>query len=102
MDHPTSEDRAAYTAGLRALADAIDAHPTLPLPDGGNAYDSLAWYTTDEHDHTSLLAAFTGITTPTIAACAPAPGEDGDDLAIYYGRLSGLHMRLIVRRTVTT
>ncbi len=30
----TEETRAAYTAGLRMLAGALDAHPGLPLPDG--------------------------------------------------------------------
>lgn len=33
---PVAARRAAYTAGLRALADLLDAHPELPLPYSGN------------------------------------------------------------------
>lgn len=31
----TAADRAGYIAGLRALADALDANPTIPLPYDG-------------------------------------------------------------------
>lgn len=33
----TDTDRAGYTAGLRALADLLDAHPEVPLPYHGTA-----------------------------------------------------------------
>ncbi len=31
----TTDDRAAYSAGLRQLADLLDAHPEIPLPYDG-------------------------------------------------------------------
>lgn len=39
------DERAAYTAGLRALADALDAHPEIPLPfDGIGTTLSIAFH----------------------------------------------------------
>lgn len=40
MTNPTEQDaRSAYTAGLRQLADILDAHPEVPLPYDGSSPD---------------------------------------------------------------
>jgi hypothetical protein len=64
-------DRAAYTAGLRALADALDADPGLPLP-----YDGT----------TSELSVFTSTKAEAAAYARLLPGKV--DKAVtdgYYG-----------------
>ena len=48
---PTVDPRAAYTAGLRALADLLDAHPDLPLPVYGDLIPmTLGFYTPDARE----------------------------------------------------
>jgi hypothetical protein len=43
----TDTKRTAYTQGLRAVADLLDAHPDLPLPYGLTVRNGLAWYVHD-------------------------------------------------------
>lgn len=38
----TDQDRAGYTAGLRALADILDQHPEIPLPYEGRL-GTISW-----------------------------------------------------------
>jgi len=42
-DARQDRERAEYIAGLRALADALEAHPTVPLPIHGQPWNPLGW-----------------------------------------------------------
>ena len=47
----STDPRAAYTAGLRALADLLDAHPDLPRPVNGDLIPmTLGFYTPDARE----------------------------------------------------
>jgi hypothetical protein len=54
----TTDPRAAYTAGLRQLADILDAHPEVPLPYEGRVSPiSFAFHGYEVEDHAGELAA---------------------------------------------
>lgn len=52
--------RAAYTDGLRKIADLIDEHPELPLPFYGADGNSLSWFVYDTAHLALLLDAMEG------------------------------------------
>lgn len=55
---PAAQDpRRVYTAGLRALADFLDAHPDLPLP----FRPTLLQWSTDARDEVDGVAAMLGV-----------------------------------------
>jgi len=49
----SSTDRSEYIAGLRALADILDADETLPLPYAGEKHSRMSIFT---HDREALVA----------------------------------------------
>lgn len=60
MTNPTEQDtRAAYTAGLRRLAEIIDTHPELPLPYEGSSsdYGRMTFHFLSAEDPRAELAA---------------------------------------------
>lgn len=91
---PNLDPRAEYIAGLRMLADLLEAHPDLVLPAGKDAFADLtvAIFGDDQREQ---MAAWT----------RALPGEkrkgqsgtNGDILTLN-GQLRGLHLRLICDR----
>lgn len=57
MNVQESQQRSEYTAGLRALADLLDASPDVPLPHSG-ASDSfpIEWMLANDDDQREMLA----------------------------------------------
>jgi hypothetical protein len=92
-----STDRTAYVAGLRALADLLDAHPDVPLPTTGGgtaAVDWLLFGAADlELDAQKAVAA-------RIVQVLPRPVRKRDtaDLYRFSAELHGLHVEVIVDR----
>jgi hypothetical protein len=74
-----SDTRAAYTAGLRALADVLDEHPELPLPYDGTTSPVCVFAYDREH-------------VATFAKVLPGPVEKvyEDDDQTFGFRLRGL------------
>jgi hypothetical protein len=65
MHETTTDPRAAYTAGLRQLADILDAHPEVPLPYEGRVSPiSFAFHGYEVEDHAGELAAAARILIP--------------------------------------
>lgn len=87
----TDTDRAAYTAGLRLLADELDNHPAVPLP---------------SHGREALMPLLVFCRHPDeVAAFARAVGghldkRASDDSAFLRvtGRLAGLAVQAVVER----
>lgn len=85
--------RAAYTAGLRALADILDAHPELPLPfegtgPGCNAFSFHFLSTADPRAEMAAARRALGVAVEKNSSEADAT---------YYrlsGKLHGLHFEL--------
>lgn len=88
----TDADRPGYIAGLRQLADILEAHPDLPLPYGGTTTSELLWIANSRQDHKQVAATFAR-TIPGVVAKQPR----GTDLDLI-GRIAGLHVQLIVDR----
>ncbi|MET8866471.1 hypothetical protein ABZW11_26335 [Nonomuraea sp. NPDC004580] len=90
---PASARRAAYTAGLRALADALDANPDLPLPWQGGPYMAMTLHFLDAQDpRAEMAAARRALGIPM----DKAPREDG-----YFdmrGTLHGVHIAFTAYR----
>jgi hypothetical protein len=63
----TTDPRTAYTAGLRQLADILDAHPDVPLPYEGRVSPiSFAFHGYEVEDHAGELASAARILIPGI------------------------------------
>ncbi len=93
---PVCIERVEYTAGLRALADLLDAHPELRLPYDGRTGPIAVYLTTqDGADQRANLAAW--------ARVLPGPktkeqaGTDGQLFALR-ARLHGLNFEVIANR----
>lgn len=85
--------RAAYTKGLRALADILDARPDLPLPYDGNS-TAIDWIEVDDNAR-GVAAAF-------VRAMPGRVDKSVSDAAGQFYltfRLHGLRLRLISTRT---
>lgn len=86
-------DRAAYTAGLRQMADFIDANPGVALPyDGGES--ELSWYFQDEpglQQALTLLSIMTDLTLPYIDVNTTTTWVDFD------GRIGGVQIHVAVQ-----
>lgn len=86
-----NDTRSAFTAGLRALADAIDKHDGIPLPVDGNLAPLSIAFMGDRPVQAMDAAA-------EILGCEWTPefkdGSHGVLLALT-GRLDGLRIRLI-------
>lgn len=65
----TTEDRAAYVAGLRRLADAIESNPDLPLPYQGGLHSPIAFHAHNIEDARAvrrvLMPSVEATTEPT-------------------------------------
>jgi hypothetical protein len=97
MTNPTEQDaRAAYTAGLRQLADILDAHPELPLPFEGSARSLLQritfFYLSDKDPRAALATARRAFGVPM---------DKNDSIPNTFsltGSLAGLHFSLTANR----
>ena len=90
---PDDDTRAAYIAGMRALADALEQHPEVPLPIEGKTTPIMfgAWaFRTD--DPRGLMT--------TIARALPC-NWDKDPGDMYFklnGRIAGLSVQIVADR----
>lgn len=97
MTNPTEQDRrAAYTAGLRQLADILDAHPEVPLPYEGTGKSlgkRISFYYLGDKDPRAALAA------ARRAFGVPMEKNDSIDSSFSLtGSLAGLHFALTAER----
>jgi hypothetical protein len=91
----TADRRAEYTAGLRALADLLDARPDLKLPsDGGNQYTPITVVVTNSLSQRADLAAWARAIPGEKTKTAD---ESGEYLSLR-GRLRGLHVKVLALR----
>lgn len=86
--------RAAYAAGLRTLADLIDAHPDLPLPFNGQNASPLSFYVNTLEDAVAARRVLTPDAAPDIDAGSPHYA------ARFYGALHGLSVTVYVSTRV--
>ncbi|MGH3379523.1 MAG: hypothetical protein ACRDP6_32790 [Actinoallomurus sp.] len=96
MTNPNEADRrAAYTAGLRRLADIIDNHPEVPLPVDGSdpKYLRMSFHFLSEDDPRAAMAA--------TRRALGVPMEKDDSVSNYFslkGNLAGLYFTLTAFR----
>lgn len=92
QDGQQLDPRAAYTAGLRALADILDAHPELPLPYDGTG-SALDWIEVGD-DARRHAAVFARVMPGTVAKSV------SDTAGQFYltFQLHGLGLRVISTR----
>lgn len=88
------DKRAAYVAGLRQLADALDAHPEIPLPWYGAESRSpviIGFHGADEDVRKRMAAA--------VRAMPSCWSKDPDEKWLNLnGQLAGLHVQLYASR----
>ena len=94
------DERAAYIAGLRLLADVLESRPDLPLPtDGSRAGLPLTWsFGFAWEDPKAAMA-----TAARLLPCSFAKDYVGEDDPLtaklnLNGRIEGLHLRLTAYR----
>lgn len=87
-----TDTRSSYTAGLRALADLLDAHPQVPLPHYGTSGAPMAIFFLSGEDPKAALVAAT--------RAFPGPKQKGvwDTYYDVQGSLHGLHYKLTAFR----
>jgi len=90
------ETRAAYTAGLRQLADALDAHPGLPLPTGGSVAPLTIHFLHGDDPRAAMAAAARVL--PVTWAKDAWEGASGGAYFELAGALAGLAIRLSAYR----
>ena len=90
-------DRQAYTAGLRQLADLLDERPDIPLPhQGTDTAVPIHWlYFGNGRDFEEQKAI-----ARTIVRAIPGQivKRETGDLFRFHGRLAGLHLEVVVDR----
>ncbi len=85
-------DRTGYINGLRALADALDAHPETPLPYYGTQKKPLPVYMHTKADAAAWARTLPGQVTKTY-------DDDSDYFGLNLGgAFDGLHMAVYARR----
>lgn len=87
-----TDTRAEYIAGLRMLADTLDANPDLELPIYGDRYAPMAVYLVGDENQRGQLAAW--------AKALPGRKEkaDRDTRLDLKGAFRGLHISVTVER----
>jgi hypothetical protein len=89
----TTENRSGYTAGLRQLADVLDAHPEIPLPDRGTDEIGALYIGFWGEDAKERLAAAARAFPCNWAKSAT------DRFFNLNGQLAGLHVELTATRS---
>lgn len=88
-----ADPRGTYTAGLRALADKIDANPSIPLPYAGSGSEMLIMFFAGSADENKAALA------ATIAALGGHWEKDYDESSFgMRGTFAGLPIRLCASR----
>lgn len=87
--------RSAYTAGLRQLADILDAHPEVPLPYEGAAIPISFYFLSGDDPKTTLAAAARAMPCRLDKEAISAGGADYFDLN---GKLAGLRIKMTAFR----
>lgn len=87
-----SQQRSEYTAGLRALADLLDANPNIELPMTGQSYDPLQWVLTHDESQAETLA--------TIARALPGQlsKSGNDEFFRLKGQIRGFYVKILADR----
>lgn len=96
MTEPTT--RSEYIAGLRALADLLEAHDDVILPYGAGADDwaksvKMTFYCGDKAEFIAFTKAFPGKLDKQVDEGSPGYGFE------LHGRLHGLHLYAAVKRS---
>lgn len=89
------EQRAAYTAGLRQLADILDAHPEVPLPYQGSdpEYSRMSFHFLSAENPRAEMAA----TRRALGVPMEKDGDRGEYFDLH-GNLAGLYFTLTAFR----
>lgn len=85
-------ERAAYTAGLRQLADALDAHPEIPLPYDGHDGPITIQFLFGADPRAEMAAAVRAL------PCAWRKDARDDQYFDLNGNLAGLKLHLVAFR----
>lgn len=80
------EDRRGYIAGLRAIADTLEANPNLPLPHPGTEYSELSIFTFNREDLLAWARALPGTWRKEFDDESEAFGFE------LHGKVEGLHV----------
>ncbi len=92
----TTDRRTEYTAGLRMLADLLDANPNLRLPGDGNSdYQPITVFVTNGEDQRANLAAW--VRALPGKKTKKEEGTGGAYLGLR-ALLRGLHFRVLADR----
>lgn len=87
-------ERTAYTNGLRAFADWLDAHPEVPLPnDGKSSFSALGSFVLDDDQARETLAA--------VARALPGKVDkdySGESYMRVHGVVDGIHVSYVCNR----
>lgn len=87
------DERAEMIAGLRALADTMEAHPEIPVPTSGASFSPLSFGFHGENARERVIAAGRAMPCSLVLAL-PGDGQ----FAELRGHLAGLHVALYARR----
>jgi hypothetical protein len=95
---PADASRAAYTAGLRMLADALEQHPELPLPYEGRRAAMRFHFLSAADPRAAMAAAARALPcalAEQLVSYGDAPSDNYLDLT---GELAGLRVALTAYR----
>lgn len=89
--------RADYVAGLRQLADLLEAHEELPLPYDGNSGAMSFMFLSGEDPRAAMADAVRALPVP-LSKNDPAKNDYADSYFELSGRLHGLKIKLTAWR----
>jgi hypothetical protein len=92
--------RAVYTAGIRALADRLDARPDVPLPFPGRLGPVVFHFLGDEDPIPAMTAAALALGGPWRESVRDYPGSIGGGYFDLSGEFHGLEVQLTARLDV--
>jgi hypothetical protein len=91
----TAADRAAFTAALRQLCDAIDADPSIPLPTLGRQFCPVTFHADDSPEPAGALAIAESLgVTGAVCENRTEADEEGWPWLELTGLLGVLHVRI--------
>jgi hypothetical protein len=99
MNSMTETDtRAEYVAGLRALADLLEANTDVPVPTyGADRWQPIRWVITGE-SAAEQKAAIAAVVRAVGGTWAKRSTGKNDDLFTFDGRLAGLYLDILTHR----
>lgn len=90
---PADPHRAAYIAGLRQLADALEKHPELQLPYEGNSDNGLTFHFLGGDDPRTAMSA-----AARLLPCSWRKDARDENYFDMFGQLAGLKVRMVAFR----